>query len=87
VAKLVDETTVAGRWRALPVRKNRRRFRIGSIKAEVTAVRVDGEPDRLATMAIEGPNLPELVELRDHVGLGDAPNLALHLAVDPLRTH
>lgn len=65
------------------VTKRRRRFRFGTIKAEASTVEIDGRPGRFKTLAIEGPNLADLVTLRTSLGLNDVPNLALHLAVDP----
>lgn len=65
------------------VTKQRRRFRFGTIKAEAATVEIEGHPGRFKTLAIEGPNLADLVTVRSSLGLNDVPNLALHLAVDP----
>lgn len=67
--------------RAVFVTKRRRRFRIGSMKAEATNVKIEGRSGSLSTVAIEGPDLHELIKLRETLGLAHAPNLALHLAV------
>lgn len=67
--------------RAVVVTKRRRRFGIGSMKAEATTVRIEGRSGSLSTVAIEGPNLHELIKLRETLGLAHSPNLALHLAV------
>lgn len=83
LAKVVDELDPTGALRAVFVTKHRRRFRFGSIQAESTSVVVDGQPDQLSTVAIEGPDLHDLIQLRASLGLEHVPNLPLHVAVDP----
>lgn len=83
IADVGSRPEIGDRWRPILVTKIRRRFRFGSIRAETTDVEIDGQSESLVTVAIEGPDLLDLVELREHLGLGDMPNLALHLAVDP----
>ena len=67
--------------RAVFVTKRRRLFKIGSMKAEATTVKIEGRPGSLSTVAIEGPDLHELIRLRQTLGLAHAPNLAVHEAV------
>lgn len=83
VAKMVGRLERQHDVRPVFVTKDRRRFRFGSVRAEVAKVKVTGRPGRLSTIAIEGSDLLELVSLRNLLGLNDLPNLALHLAVDP----
>lgn len=82
LARAIGGLQRSDRIRAVTVTKRRRRFRLGSVKAESSIVRIAGRPDRLRTVAIEGRNLDDLVHLRSSLGLGHLPNLALHLAVD-----
>ena len=74
-----------GAVRAVPVTKRRTRYRIGSIRAEVTEVTIERTGEVLRTLAIEGDDLDELVALRDRLGLGESANVAVHLAIDPDR--
>ncbi|MGH1488654.1 MAG: hypothetical protein ACRBK7_04545 [Acidimicrobiales bacterium] len=67
--------------RAVLVTKDRRRFRFGAIRAEATTVQIEGCADSLTTVAIEGPDLLELVELRERLGLEKMCNVAVHQAV------
>lgn len=84
--KPFDVTKAAARLdddvaRVVFVSKNRRRYRIGDIKAEVTDVDVEGADEVLRTLAIEGPDLDELIALRKKLGLKDVPNMAMHVAI------
>ncbi len=81
VAEAVEVFGADDRPSVVFVTKHRRRFAIGSMKAESTKVTVDGNPRSMHTLAIEGPDLDELVGLRAELGLAHVPNLALHLAV------
>lgn len=67
----------------LLVTKHRRRFRFGALRAEITDLKVFGRPGSLSTTAIEGRNLRDLIRFRSSLGLDPAPNLAVHLAIDP----
>ena len=69
---------------AIHVNKWRRRFELGPMRAEATEVVVDGHPDRLTTVAIEGCDLDDLIRLRAELGLDRHPNLAYHLALAPV---
>lgn len=75
-AKLEDDVA-----RVVFVTKDRRRYRIGNIRAEVTDVEVEGADDTLRTLAIEGSDLDSLVELRKQLGLEKVPNMAMHVAI------
>lgn len=78
VAKLDPDTGA----RAVFVTKQRRRYRIGSIRAEVTDVEIDGSDEIMRTLSIEGADLDELVALRKRLGLADEPNRAMHVAIE-----
>lgn len=68
--------------RAVFVSKQRRRYRIGDIRAEVTDVKVKETGEKLTTLVIEGDNLKDLVALRKQLGLKGEPNTPVHLAID-----
>jgi hypothetical protein len=68
--------------KAVFVTKKRRRFRIGSLRAEVTDIEIDGTGELLRTLSIEGDDLDELVSLRKKLGLREQPNVAVHQAID-----
>ena len=78
VAEMDDDSGT----RALFVTKHRRRYRIGSMKAEVTKIDVHGSENRLHTVAIQGDNVKELVALLRKVGLHGLPNVAMHVALE-----
>jgi len=63
------------------VTKSRRRFRIGSLRAEVTDVTIKETGDVVRTLAIEGNDLDELVALRKKLGLRDEENLPFPAAL------
>lgn len=67
--------------RVVFVEKDRRRYRIGKLRAEVTDVVIVGTDDVLHTLAIEGADLDDLVALRKELGLKDVPNMAMHVAL------
>lgn len=68
--------------RVVLVTKDRRRYRIGSMRAEVTDVTFGRTGNVLRTIAIEGDDLEELVRLRDRLGLDGARNVSLHRAIE-----
>lgn len=68
--------------KAVFVTKERRRFRIGKLRAEVTDIEIDETGELLRTLSIEGDNLDELVSLRKKLGLREQPNIAVHQAID-----
>ncbi len=68
--------------KAVFVTKKRRRFRIGSLRAEVTDIEIDETGELLRTLSIEGDDLDELVSLRKKLGLREQPNVAVHQAID-----
>lgn len=78
VAKLDPETGT----RAVFVTKHRRRYRIGSVRAEVTDVEIEGTDEVLQSLSIEGDDLDELVALRAELGLDDETNVPVHMAID-----
>lgn len=78
VAKLDPDAAT----KAIFVTKDRTRYRIGSMRAEVTDVTVDSTGEVLRTVAIEGDDLDELVTLRKALGLKGSENVAYHVAID-----
>lgn len=73
-----------GDIRAVFVTKERQRFEIGDITAEVTDITVDDTGEVLRTLSVEGDDLKALVALRKELGLRDEENLAVHQAIDEL---
>jgi propanediol dehydratase small subunit len=71
-----------GATRAVFVTKVRTRYRIGSIRAEMTEIDVHDTSVKLRTLAIEGNNLDKLVALRRKLGLKGHTNVAMHVALD-----
>jgi len=65
------------------VTKQRVRYRIGTVRAEVTDITVVATGEELQTLAIVGNDLDELVALRKQLGLKKSDNVAVHLAIDP----
>ena len=63
--------------------KERVRYRIGSVRAEVTDITVVDTSEELHTIAIVGKDLDELVALRKELGLKKSDNVAVHVAIDP----
>ncbi len=68
--------------RAVFVRKKRKRYAVGGLRAEVTDIELRDSGDVLHTLSIEGDNLDELIELRKKLGLHGEPNLAVHEAIE-----
>lgn len=67
--------------RAVFVTKRRRRYRVGSLRAEATDIELRKSGEILQTLSIEGDDLDELVALRKRLGLLDEPNIAVHDAI------
>jgi hypothetical protein len=63
------------------VTKHRNRYRVDAIRAESCVVEIPGYKGYLTSVAIEGPDLSDLVELRSALGLTRVPNLPFHIAV------
>jgi len=77
VARLDDDPDIE----IVFVVKNRRRYTIGKLRAEVTDIEVTETSEVMHTLAIEGSNLDDLVALRKQLGLRDQPNVAVHEAI------
>lgn len=67
--------------RAVFVTKQRRRFLIGDIKAEVSKIDIHLTDARLHTVAVQGPSIKELVRLLEAVKLSGLPNVPVHIAL------
>ncbi len=68
--------------RAVFVTKDRRRYRIGGLRAEATDLRIHETGERLRTLSIEGDDLDALSSLRRRLGLRGEANVAVHDALD-----
>lgn len=68
--------------RAIFVTKERQRFEIGDLIAEVTDIEVADSDEVLHTLSVEGDDLKALVRLRKELGLRGEPNVAMHQAID-----
>ncbi len=68
--------------RAVFVTKERRRYRIGDLRAEATDIRIRENSDVLHTLSIEGDDLDQLGALRKRLGLRGEDNMAVHNALD-----
>ncbi len=68
--------------RAVFVIKERRRYRIGELRAEATDIKIRETGEVLHTLSIEGDDLDELAALRKRLGLRDEDNIAVHNALD-----
>lgn len=64
------------------VTKHRIRYRVGSVRAEITEITIRDTGDELQTIAIVGDQLDELVVLRKTLGLKGSDNVAVHVAID-----
>jgi len=68
--------------RAVFVAKERRRYRIGDLRAEATDIRIRETGEVLYTLSIEGDDLEQLAALRKRLGLRNEDNIAVHNALD-----
>jgi hypothetical protein len=64
------------------VTKQRRRFRIGNLRAESTDIQIHETGEVLHTLSIEGDDLEALASLRKRLGLRGRDNVAVHSALD-----
>jgi len=69
--------------RAMVVTKDRRRYFVDSLKAEVTDIEIHDTGEVLRTLSIEGDDLDQLVKLRKKLGLKGETNTPVHQAIDP----
>ncbi|MBT6443557.1 MAG: hypothetical protein HOK58_01050 [Acidimicrobiaceae bacterium] len=69
--------------RVVFVTKQRRRYFIGDLKAEVTDVKIAETGEIVRTLSIEGDDLQELVKLRKKLGLKGEPNTSMAQFIDP----
>jgi propanediol dehydratase small subunit len=68
--------------RAVFVTKERRRYRIGDLRAEATDIEIRETGEVLRTLLIEGDDLDQLAALRKRLGLRGENNVAVHHALD-----
>jgi hypothetical protein len=81
ISRAVAELDPKSEATAVFVTKLRRRYRIGSIRAEVTDITIESSGEVLRTLAIEGDDLDDLVALRKKLGLRGSENIAVHVAI------
>lgn len=82
IAKAVAKLDPKSDVRAVFVTKQRQRYRIGDVRAEVTDIEIHESGEVLHTLSFNGDNLKELVALRKKLGVRDEPNLAVHEAIE-----
>ncbi len=82
LAKAVAKLEPGSGVRAVFVTKQRRRYRVGGVRAEVTDIKIHATGETLRTLSFEGDNLKELVALRKRLGVRDEPNVAVHQAIE-----
>lgn len=82
LAEAVDGLDPELNVRAIFVMKRRHRYRVGSLRAEVTDIEISETNEVLRTLAIEGDDLDELVALRKELGLRGEQNTPVHQAID-----
>ncbi len=82
LAKAVAQLDKDADGRVVLVTKERRRYRIGSMRAEATDVTIEHTGRVLHALAIEGDDLGDLVQLRKKLGLKGSSNVALHVAIE-----
>ncbi len=68
--------------RAVFVTKERRRYRIGDLRAEATDIKIRDTGEILHTLSIEGDDIDELSALRKRLGLRNEDNVAVHNVLD-----
>lgn len=68
--------------RAVFVTKERRRYRVGGLRAEATDIKIRETGEVLYTLSIEGDDIDELAALRKRLGLRGEDNIAVHNALD-----
>lgn len=68
--------------RAVFVTKERRRYRVGGLRAESTDITIHELGGTLHTLSIEGDDLGELAALRKRLGLRGEENISVHNALD-----
>jgi hypothetical protein len=68
--------------RAVFVTKQRRRYLLDEIKAEVTDIEIHESDQVLRTLSIQGNDLKQLVKLRKELGVKKEPNVAMHQLIE-----
>lgn len=82
IARAVADLDEDSDTRVLFVKKQRRRYQIGAITAEVAKLDVEGTSARLHTIAIQGDSLKELRALLSKIGLDGLPNIPMHVVLE-----
>jgi hypothetical protein len=79
-SKLIDLVNTARGLKAVDVTKKRRDFDLGDVLAEISEIEIDGSEPRSCVL-IESTSIDRMREMRDHLSLNGAPNVALHNAI------
>ncbi len=82
IERAVRELDPGSGVRPVFVTKERQRFEIGNLVAEVTDITFADSDEVLRTLSVEGDNLKALVALRKQLGLRGEENIAMHQAID-----
>ena len=83
LVKAVADLDPALGVRAVFVTKDRRRYRVDNLRAEVTKITISDTHEVIRTLSIEGNDLDALRRLRDRLGLDGDPNMAVHQVIHP----
>jgi hypothetical protein len=78
LARAVEQLDPELGVRAVFVVKRRRRYWIGSLRAEATKVEIVATGEVMRTVSVEGDDLDELVRLRKKLGLKGEENIPVH---------
>jgi len=84
IERAVRELDPESGVRAVFVTKDRQRFRIDDLWAEVTDIEFNDSDEVLHTLSVEGDDLKALVALRKKLGLRGEPNVAMHQAIEQI---
>lgn len=82
IERAVRELDPESGVRPVFVTKERQRFEVGDLIAEVTDISFADSDEVLHTLSVEGDDLKALVRLRKELGLRGEPNIAMHQAID-----
>ena len=83
LSKAIQGLDPADGVRAVFVTKDRRRYRVGDVRAESTDIEIHDTGEVLHTLSIVGDDLAEMTRLRKRLGLRDVENVAVHHAIEP----
>lgn len=79
-SQLIALVNSAQGLKAVEVSKKRRNFDLGEVLAEISEIEIDGAEPRTCVV-VESSDIDRMREMREHLGLNGAPNVALHNAI------